>query len=369
MDKFSLQSILMTTDTIGGVWNFTNSLIKELQKYNLQIKLVTLGRQLSDAQRKEIKNFNNLAIFENECKLEWMENPWDDITKSCNWIQDIVRQENPDIIHFNSFTFNSLSFGKPTMCTAHSCVLSWYQNVKGTRPSGNWDFYYRFVKSGLHRVNYVTVPSKFMERQINKFYNRNCLVIYNGVEQNSNITSKEQIVYSVGRVWDEAKNFSILSEIASYVEWPIIISGSTKLETQGKTNLVENNNVQYLGECSSNEIYSLMKKSSIFVSTSLYEPFGLAVLEAASNGCALILPDIDSFIEIWGDAALFYKKNSSHSLLSAIKKLTSNSILLSLYSKKALEQSSKYSIVNTASQYYSLYCQLHQNNMTMENAI
>ena len=39
--------------------------------------------------------------------------------------------------------------------------------------------------------------------------------------------------------------------------------------------------------------------------TALYEPFGLAVLEAAQAGCALVLSDIPTFRELWDGAALF----------------------------------------------------------------
>ncbi len=44
----------------------------------------------------------------------------------------------------------------------------------------------------------------------------------------------------------------------------------------------------------------------IFVSTSLYEPFGLAVLEAAQAGCPLVLSDIATFRELWDGAAIFF---------------------------------------------------------------
>ena len=37
----------------------------------------------------------------------------------------------------------------------------------------------------------------------------------------------------------------------------------------------------------------------------LYEPFGLAVLEAAQAGCALVLSDIPTFRELWDGAAVF----------------------------------------------------------------
>ena len=48
-----------------------------------------------------------------------------------------------------------------------------------------------------------------------------------------------------------------------------------------------------------------MARAAIFVSSSVYEPFGLAVLEAAGSGAALVLSDIPTFRELWDEAALF----------------------------------------------------------------
>ena len=45
--------------------------------------------------------------------------------------------------------------------------------------------------------------------------------------------------------------------------------------------------------------------AAIFAAPARYEPFGLAILEAAAAGCALVLGDISSLRENWGGAALF----------------------------------------------------------------
>ena len=50
---------------------------------------------------------------------------------------------------------------------------------------------------------------------------------------------------------------------------------------------------------------AILPTRPIFVSVSRYEPFGLAVLEAAHAGCALVLSDIPTFRELWQGAASF----------------------------------------------------------------
>ena len=44
----------------------------------------------------------------------------------------------------------------------------------------------------------------------------------------------------------------------------------------------------------------------MYVSSSVYEPFGLAPLEAALCGCAVVANDIGSLREVWGEAAIYF---------------------------------------------------------------
>ncbi|HEX8375042.1 MAG TPA: glycosyltransferase, partial [Geminicoccaceae bacterium] len=55
-----------------------------------------------------------------------------------------------------------------------------------------------------------------------------------------------------------------------------------------------------------------------------YEPFGLAVLEAAASGCALVLGDILSLRELWGGAARFVSRNEPDALRRALLDLIGN---------------------------------------------
>jgi glycosyltransferase involved in cell wall biosynthesis len=59
----------------------------------------------------------------------------------------------------------------------------------------------------------------------------------------------------------------------------------------------------------------------VFVSPALYEPFGLAVLEAAMAGCALVLSDIPTFRELWDGAATFVAPDDHAGFAHAIEGL------------------------------------------------
>src|SRR3546814_16818778 len=71
-----------------------------------------------------------------------------------------------------------------------------------------------------------------------------------------------------------------------------------------------------LGEAS---MAAWRERAGIFVSPSLYEPFGLAVLEAAMSGCALLLSDIPTFRELWDGAAVFTPAGDSDALADRLR--------------------------------------------------
>ena len=61
--------------------------------------------------------------------------------------------------------------------------------------------------------------------------------------------------------------------------------------------------------------------AAVFVSAARYEPFGLAVLEAAQAGCALLLSDIPTFRELWDGAAVFVPSEDPRRLAKALQHL------------------------------------------------
>ena len=65
----------------------------------------------------------------------------------------------------------------------------------------------------------------------------------------------------------------------------------------------------------------------MFVSSARYEPFGLAVLEAAAAGCALVLSDIPTFRELWDGAATFVACDDDLALAQAIERIVDDVML------------------------------------------
>lgn len=79
--------------------------------------------------------------------------------------------------------------------------------------------------------------------------------------------------------------------------------------------------VRFLGWVPAAELEGLYAAASCFVFPSLYEGFGLPVLEAMHRGVPVACTDRGSLAEVAGDAALFFDPESEPSIASAIERL------------------------------------------------
>lgn len=112
---------------------------------------------------------------------------------------------------------------------------------------------------------------------------------------------------SAGRLWDEGKNIAILSNVRA--PFPILLAGDQHRE--GIAAPPFRSSLTLLGKLSETELLAAFRASSIYLATSIYEPFGLAPLEAALCGCAVVANDIPPFREAWGEAALYFTGSES----------------------------------------------------------
>ena len=131
--------ILMTTDTLSGVWAYTIQLARALEPYNVQIGLATMGRPLSDDQWAELADLSNVRVYESNYRLEWMKHPEGDIRAARLWLMRIAEKFQPDVVHLNEYVYGDLDWGLPVVITGHSCVCAWHTDVQRTTAGAEWD--------------------------------------------------------------------------------------------------------------------------------------------------------------------------------------------------------------------------------------
>lgn len=82
--------------------------------------------------------------------------------------------------------------------------------------------------------------------------------------------------------------------------------------------------------------------AKLFVFPSLYEGFGMPVLEAMAAGVPVVTSNVSSLPEVAGDAAILVDPLSEDEILEAYKKILSDKQLQREMIEKGLEQAKKF---------------------------
>lgn len=330
--------ILMTADAVGGVWQYSVDLITQLSACGAQVLLATMGPRPTEAQKQRLATLPGVVLCESDYKLEWMQQPWNDVDAAARGLSDLAAQFRPDVVHLNGYAHAALSWNAPTLVVAHSCVYSWWQAVHGgAPPQTEWAEYYRRVSAGLRSADAIVAPSASMAAAVTRHYGLTAArvqVIHNFTESPGyDGTVKEPFYLAAGRTWDLGKNVKLLEDIASRLPWPAQIAAGLPHET----------------------VLAAMCRASIYIHPALYEPFGLAVLEAACAQCCLVLADIPSLRELWDGAALFVDPRDPERWVQALTGLATNDAARRSLAHLARLQARRYSSATAIHKYCGLY--------------
>lgn len=338
------RTVLMTADAVGGVWRYALELAAGLAENGVRVVLAVMGPPPSEAQRQEASRVPGLVLVEAPYRLEWMAGAAEDLVRAGEWLLDLEARWRPDVVHLNGYAHAVLPWQAPVLVVAHSCVLSWWRAVKGCSIPGEWNAYAATVGRGLRAADVVAAPTGAFLREIDRLYGplRAARVVRNGVAPGRfvPVANKDPVVFAAGRVWDEAKNLAVLSRVAESLPWPVAIAGDC-VSPEGRVRRPPG--VQVLGPLAPEAMARQMARASVFAAPALYEPFGLAVLEAALSGCALVLSDIATFRELWDGAAVFVHPDDADGWEEALSGLVHDSDRRGRLQREARERALEYS--------------------------
>lgn len=356
--------ILMTTDNIGGVWTYAIELAKGLKKCGDEVFLAVIGNSLTQNQKMELQGIPHSSF---SAKQEWMENPWDDVQKAGKWLLQLKQKVKPDVMHFNSYALAALNWQVPIIVTLHSCVLTWWEAVKNEHAPANWQLYRQNISKGIKNADVVVAPSNAMLNAAEKYYGPflNKKRIYNGRNAtNFHAAEKEKFIFSMGRIWDEAKNVKLITEAASKINYPVFIAG--KYQAGELTDPVSN--VYMLGQLNGEQIADWLSFAAIYLLPAKYEPFGYTFVEAAFSGCALIGGNIGSLREIWNDAMLYADTTNAGKLAEQVNRLMEDEEKLQIMQSRASRHANQfYTTEKMVMKYSMLYKKLVNEKVMLQH--
>jgi glycosyltransferase involved in cell wall biosynthesis len=347
--------VLMTADTLGGVWSYAMDLAGGLAHAGTRTVLASMGRRPSEAQRADAAAVPGLILEESSFALEWMPGADDEVRRAGEWLLDLERRYLPDIVHLNGYAHAALPWRAPCIVVAHSCVPSWWLAVHGEQPTGSWHRQIDMVAQGLAAADVVVAPTAAHLRAIETIYGvcPGARAIHNGIDPAPLRNGpKREVIFSAGRVWDAGKNVRALDEVAASLRWPVVIAGDWRQPDGGGE---PPSQVLCLSVLDRAKVRDWLAEASIYASPACYEPFGLGALEAALSECALVLGDIPTLRELWSEAALFVPPGDHQALRARLTDLIERPSLRAHLGRRARARGLRYSLERMTQGYLAAY--------------
>lgn len=182
----------------------------------------------------------------------------------------------------------------------------------------------------------------------------------------------EKYVLYVGDVtWN--KNLPRLIEAIKRINVPLVMVGKALLEKNFDIhnpwnqdlvkvhNLSEGNKfIKRLGFVATEDLVAIYNLATVFAMPSLYEGFGLPILEAMSCGCPVVTTKEGSLGEVGGDAVYYVDPQSIESIANGIGEVFSRKELQRTFSRKGLERAKQFSWKKTAEETVIAYQRIAQ---------
>ncbi len=295
-----------------------------------------------------------------------------------------------DLVHFPYFEpfFLALPIYKKykTVVTVHDLTPIAFPNAfpRGVRGEIKW----QMQRYALRQANAIITDSKSSQKDIIKFVGakqNKIHVVYLAAGEQFRIINNQQstinnlrekyklpgkfILYVGDVTWN--KNLPRLLDAVKELKIPIVMVGKSLVSEDYDRNNPWNadlnrinelsrgdQNITRLGFVPTDELVEIYNLATVFAMPSLYEGFGLPVLEAMACGCPVVTSKEGSLEEVAGDAAYFVDAYNVESIKEGIKKVFNDEKLQKELSVKGLKNSEKFSWKKAASDTLNVYRQV-----------
>ena len=348
--------VLMSLDAVGGVWRYAMDLASALREQGFSFVFAGFGPGPSVAQVEEAQRLGTLVWL--EAPLDWTAQNEAALDGVPGLIAALAEEHQVDLVHLNlPSQAYGLKLDVPVLVVSHSCVVTWFAAVRNGPVPLDWHWQQRLNRGGFDHADAVVAPSETHADMLRRSYGpiKGLRVIYNGAHPTPSEIDKAELVFAAGRWWDDGKNGRVLDQAAEHTVWPVVMAGANS-GPNGQFLAIEH--ADHRGELTHGGVKALMAEAAIVASPSLYEPFGLAPLEAAGARAALVLADIPTYRELWDGVALFAGPHDPKAFADRINQLAGDPALRAELAAKGQERAQRFSVAAQAGAMGELYRQL-----------
>jgi glycosyltransferase involved in cell wall biosynthesis len=365
---------------IGGVERGVIEITKYIAAHGHQVVLLCKESRFSEVENlfEDVTNitFVSLQVLTHAMSLR---NAWID----SKTIQDIAEKTGADVIHFPYNWSFPLRKKVPTVLTVHDVIPFTFREAMGF--FRNVFLYKPGIRQACRLNSMIATVSEFSKQDIVKKVGvpaDKIRVIPNGLREplepdekvNADLDErfglKDGFILSVGGI-HERKNIIRLthafSRLVNQRGYPgkLVITGSVsgapyqikmkKLCDAAVKETGMETKVVFAGFIPDEELDSLMRRAAFLVYPSLYEGFGIPILEAMKVGTPVITSNLTAMPEVAGGAAVLVDPYDIEEMVSGMSRLLQDNKFREELVRKGMAKASHYSWERTSEQYLGLY--------------
>lgn len=289
-----------------------------------------------------------------------------------------LRKDSPDVLFMpiQAVPFMNKPYNIKIVVTIHDVAFRLFPSYFTLKKRILLDFH---TKRAAKMADRIIVPSEATKGDVMKFYGivaEKIMVIYHGIERSAKIMApiaEDQL--------KEIRNYGryilYVGSIQPRKNITLLISAFEKIKSEGKTDLkllisgpkgwmwqgtfeaakkcAFSKDIIFTGNVSSQYLHELYRNAHIFVMPSLYEGFGLPVIEAMERGLPCAISNNSSLSEIGNDAVLLFDPMDISDIAEKIKIFLEDENLRNEYSGKSIMRASFFSWERSARQHLDVF--------------
>jgi glycosyltransferase involved in cell wall biosynthesis len=355
---------IFSTQIYGGISRYFIELMKNIEndngiKYDLSLRYSN-NHYLNEYNDLKYKPFFKNFTFRGKYRLINILNK--------NISKKLLIKRDYDIFHptyYDPYFLNILN-NKPLVLTIYDMIHEIYPEMFSSKDETS-----KRKKLLAQKATKIIAISENTKKDIIRFFNideKKIEVIYlaNSINPSKSIDDinidlpKKYILFVGSR--SIYKNFNLFIEAISPlliedIELNVVCVGGGNFKEMEKEKFKKLNIINKIFQYAANDyiLAYLYQKAIAFVFPSLYEGFGIPILEAFSCGCPVIASDASSLPEVAGDAAIYFNPKDKLSILDSIQQVIYKKDLRKQLLNKGYQRIKQFTWKKTAHQTKKLY--------------
>ena len=356
----------------SGLGNYARTLIKSLQHYypDNNYTLFTT-RQSEDDFQKFISTQKNISIRE---PLSFIDKKLRSRWRSFG-ITELLNEQHIEVYHglSNELPFNIKNFKGKKIVTIHDLLFLRYPKLY---PFLDSKIYNKKFRHACDTADVIIAISEATKIDIEKYYfipENKIKVIYQScddlyyqvpsIEDIQNVITKHQLpekfLLYVGTIEERKNLLTLIKSLKQVKDIPLVVVGKKKnyfkivMEYIHKNNM--ENSVLFLEDVSNTDLHILYRLATVFIYPSLFEGFGIPIIEALTSKTPVITSQGGCFPEAGGPDSIYINPNDEHELAEKINLLINSESMRNQMAEKGFEYAQNFHPSTISKQLISLY--------------